>query len=118
MSLKAETSISSEAAASHWDLDRIVAELRTSRAGARQTRKGAGGEMPSREALVSILEGLFAALFPTHFGLPDLTDEGIDYFVGNSLDATLRVLVKQVQRELQFNAQQSDGSDASQAREA
>ncbi len=118
MSLKAETSISSDAAASHWDLDRIVAELRTSRAGARHSRKGAGGEMPSREALVSILEGLFAALFPTHFGLPDLTDEGIDYFVGHNLDATLRVLVKQVQRELQFNAQQSDDADAGQAREA
>ena len=74
--------------------------------------------MPSREALVSILDGLFAALFPTHFGLPDLTDEGIDYFVGHNLDATLRELVKQVQRELQFNAQQSDDADAGQAREA
>jgi len=118
MSLKAETGGSFDAAASHWDLDRIVAELRTSRAGARQSRKGGGGEMPSREALVSILDGLFAALFPTHFGLPDLTDEGIDYFVGHSLDATLRALVKQVQRELQFNAQQFDASGAGQAREA
>jgi len=50
--------------------------------------------------------------------LPDLTDEGIDYFVGHNLDATLRALVKQVQRVLQFNARQSDESGAGQAREA
>jgi len=118
MSLKTGVSASSNSADSHWDLDRIVSELRASRAGARHSGQSAGGEMPSREALVGILDGLFAALFPTHFGLPDLTDEGIDYFVGHNLDATLRELVKQVQRELQFNAQQFDASGAGQAREA
>ncbi len=55
-----------------------------------QTCDSGACEMPSREALRAILDGLFAALFPTHLGLPDLTDEGIDYFVGHSLDATLR----------------------------
>src|SRR5208337_770063 len=118
MSLKAETGGSFDAAASHWDLDRIVAELRTSRAGARQSRKGGGGEMPSREALVSILDGLFAALFPTHFGLPDLTDQGIDYFVGHTLDATLRSLVNQVRLELQFTSRQPDESSRDQVRQA
>jgi serine O-acetyltransferase len=118
MSLKITANGGFDGAHWHWDLDRIVAELRTSRAGSRNSRPNAGAEMPSREALVSILDGLFAALFPTHFGLPDLTDEGIDYFVGNSLDATLRALVKQVQRELQFSAPHSDESGAAQAREA
>jgi serine O-acetyltransferase len=118
MNAKATANGGSDAAHWHWDLDRIVAELRTSRAGSRHSRPSGGGEMPSREALVSILDGLFAALFPTHFGLPDLTDEGIDYFVGNSLDATLRALVKQVQRELQFNAPHSDESGAAQTRKA
>jgi len=58
--------------------------------------------MPSREALHEIIDGLFAALFPTHFGLADFTDEGVDYFVGHKLDATLRILLRQVERELQF----------------
>ena len=58
--------------------------------------------MPSREALHEIIDGLFAALFPTHFGLADFTEEGVDYFVGHKLDATLRILLHQVERELQF----------------
>ncbi|MGO9057485.1 MAG: serine O-acetyltransferase EpsC [Candidatus Binataceae bacterium] len=92
----------------YWDLDRIVAELHASRAASRQKRKGASvSEMPSREALVAILDGLFAGLFPTHFGRPDLTEEGIDYFVGHTLDATLRELMKQVQRELQFSSDEN-----------
>jgi len=104
-------------ARAHWDLDRIVAELHASRAGSRQNREAAAHEMPSREALRNILDGLFGVLFPTHFGLPDLTDEGIDYFVGHTLDATLRSLVTQVQRELQFASQQAEAS-ADRARRA
>ncbi len=118
MSLKTMESNGSQAADRGWDLERIVAELRSSRAASHQGCQSGVCEMPSREALVSILEGLFAALFPAHFGLPDLTDEGIDYFVGHNLDATLRALVKQVQRELQFNAQQSGAGGADVARQA
>jgi serine O-acetyltransferase len=92
---------------SRWDLDRIVAELRTSRHG---RDGGPVREMPSREALAAILDGLFGVLFPSHFGLPDLTNESIDYFVGHTLDATLRSLVKQVQCELQFICGREDGA--------
>jgi len=100
-----------------WDLDRIVAELRTSRGTSQQDRKrnGAVIEMPSRDALREILGGLFAALFPTHFGLPDLSDEGIDYFVGHKLDATLRALLQQVKRELQFASSQGEADRAARA---
>jgi serine O-acetyltransferase len=89
-----------------WELDRIVAELRQSRGKSRQNDHGhrAVFEMPSRETLREILDGLFGALFPTHFGLSDLTDEGIDYFVGHTLDATLRSLQQQVSRELRFSS--------------
>ncbi|MBV8138026.1 MAG: serine acetyltransferase [Deltaproteobacteria bacterium] len=89
-----------------WDLDRIVAELRTSRGKAQQdrTRDGTIIQMPSREALREIVAGLFAALFPTHFGLSDFTDQGIDYFVGHKLDSTLRALQQQVMRELLFGS--------------
>jgi serine O-acetyltransferase len=88
-----------------WELDLVVAKLRASRAGSQKSRTEKGvHEMPSRDALQTILEGLFAVLFPAHFGRPDLSDEGIDYFVGHTLDATLRELHVQVQRELQFDA--------------
>jgi serine O-acetyltransferase len=90
----------------HWDLDRIVAELRQSRGRSRKNDNGrrAVFEMPSSDALRAVLQGLFGALFPTHFGLSDVTDEGIDYFVGHSLDATLRSLQHQVSRELRFSS--------------
>lgn len=90
----------------HWGLDRIVAELRQSRGRSRKNDNGhrAVFEMPSRDALREILGGLFGALFPTHFGLSDVTDEGIDYFVGHTLDATLRSLQHQVRRELKFSS--------------
>jgi serine O-acetyltransferase len=93
-----------------WNLERIVAELHASRGRSQQDRRrnGAVIEMPSREALREILDGLFAVLFPTHFGSPDLTEEGIDYFVGHRLDAVLRMLFHQVKRELQFAAPQGD----------
>jgi serine O-acetyltransferase len=107
MSAQIRESNGSGNASAHWDLDRIVTDLRVSRARAGQDCASGACEMPSREALRTILEGLCAALFPTHLGLPDLNDEGIDYFVGHTLDATLRSLHQQVQRELQFTAQQS-----------
>jgi serine O-acetyltransferase len=100
-----------------WKLDHIVAELRASRAGSQQSRKEKGVlELPSREALQGILERLFAVLFPAHFGRPDLSDEGIDYFVGHTLDATLRELHVQVRRELQFEGRAADQNGADGAR--
>lgn len=44
--------------------------------------------MPSRKALLSIVDGLSAALFPNRLGSEELADEGIDYFVGHTLDRT------------------------------
>jgi serine O-acetyltransferase len=88
----------------HWDLARIVNDLRSARTRSRQGCIDKGDrEMPSREALRGIMEGFFGVLFPDQFGLPDLTEEGIDYFVGNRLDQTLRALNIQIQRELQFS---------------
>ncbi len=105
------------AQAANWDLDRIVAELRRSRGRSNAERNGSKAifEMPSREALREILDGLFGALFPTHFGLADLTDEGIDYFVGHTLDATLRSLLQQVKRELKFSSVLSEENRALQS---
>lgn len=110
MVARREAKVSEPRLPARWNLDRIVAELRASRGRSPQDRRrnGAVIEMPSRQALREILEGLFAVLFPTHFGSPDLTDEGIDYFVGHRLDAVLRMLFHQVKHELQFAAPQGD----------
>ena len=93
----------------HWDIDSIVAELRALRnATPGRHSHDRPPKLPSQKALVGILDGLTAALFPNRLGLPELTHEGIDYFVGNTLDVTLRELLEQVRRELQFSA----GDDA------
>ena len=89
---------------SPWDLRRIVSELRTLRSEWRQTTKpdGVTYELPSQEALSDILEGLSAALFPRHFGPPSLTEEGVDYFIGRTLEGALHSLLEQVRREVKL----------------
>jgi serine O-acetyltransferase len=81
-----------------WDLDHVVSALRVQRA-ARRSRAQA---LPSREAIRGIVNGLRAALFPAHFGPADLSEGATDYFVGHTLDATLRALHEQVRRALSF----------------
>jgi serine O-acetyltransferase len=68
-------------------------------------------ELPSREALTTIVNGLSAVLFPTHYGRPNLTDESIDYFVGDTLNTTLNRLTEQVRRGLQFSDQLNVNSE-------
>ena len=82
-----------------WELSGVIRELRAAREG----NGGAGErslELPSREALAFVMDGLRAALFPTHFGPRDLSEESRDYFVGHTLDAVLGTLLEQVRREL------------------
>lgn len=85
------------------DLDAVVAGLRSSREATHKIRhRGNIRELPSREALLQVLQGLRAVLFPTHYGRADLTDETIDYFVGHTLSATMLLLQEQVRRGLLF----------------
>jgi serine O-acetyltransferase len=87
----------------HWGLDQIVADLRASREQLHRTRHPRGiRELPSRQAIVGIVEGLRAVMFPTHYGAADLTDESVDYYVGQTLENTLRLLCEQVKRALRF----------------
>jgi len=50
------------------------------------------------------VKGLRAALFPSHFGVADFTETSIDFFVGNTLDASLRALEEQVRRGFVYAA--------------
>ncbi|WJF91903.1 serine acetyltransferase [Paraburkholderia bonniea] len=93
----------------HWGLEPIVAALRASREELHRTRHPRGiRELPSREAVANIINGLRAALFPTHFGAPGLTDETVDYYVGHTLESTLRLLAEQIRRALRFLPEHAD----------
>ena len=86
-----------------WGLAPLVAALRESREVTHSVRhKGRIRELPSREVLAQIVEALASALFPTHYGQRDLTDESVDYFVGNTLNSALTDLAEQVRRGLFF----------------
>jgi serine O-acetyltransferase len=96
-----------------WDLDRIVRELRASRERTHRTRHPKGiRELPSRDAMARVVDGLRTALFPTHFGAPDLTDESIDFFVGHTLNETFSELYEQVRRALRFAQAHDDLPEA------
>lgn len=85
-------------------ISEVVSALRALRLASLEHRKRRDKppKLPSRKVLQSIIEGLGAALFPNRLGLPDLKEEGIDYFVGHTLDVVLRDLVTQVKLELNF----------------
>ncbi|MDD1637681.1 MAG: serine acetyltransferase [Methylococcaceae bacterium] len=89
-----------------WGIDEIVAQLSDLRVQSLETRsrRDKPPKLPSRKELQLILDGLGAVLFPNRLGLPDLNDEGIDYFVGHTLETLLRKLYKQISRELHFNS--------------
>ena len=98
---------------SNWNLAELVDELRTSREITHSVRhKGRFRELPSREVLAQIVDGLASALFPTHYGQRDLTDESVDYFVGNTLNSALTDLAEQVRRGLFFVCAENDENDA------
>jgi serine O-acetyltransferase len=94
-------------------LDRVVHELRSSRNRSRAAdpRRIYINELPSPDAVGTVIKGVHAALFPRHAGGQDGSDEGLDYFVGHTLNTSLRALVEQVQRELDFAIEQ-EGSSA------
>jgi serine O-acetyltransferase len=87
-----------------WGIDALVDQLRNLRLQSLEVRRRRDRppKLPSRKILNGIMDGLCAVLFPNRLGLPDLDDEGIDYFVGHTLDTLLRELCKQIRRELQF----------------
>jgi serine O-acetyltransferase len=96
----------------HWNLGPVIEQLRVSREATHNIRhQGRVRELPSREALTTIVNGLSAVLFPTHYGRPNLTDESIDYFVGDTLNTTLNRLTEQVRRGLQFSDQLNVNSE-------
>jgi serine O-acetyltransferase len=103
-----------------FDLVHIVDGLREARARWRssQQRDPEVGvrELPSREALASIVNGLRGALFPMRLGPPDLRQESEDYYVGHTLDAVLGELLAQVRLEIRHATRQQPGEGDAEAR--
>ncbi|MDO9366368.1 MAG: serine O-acetyltransferase EpsC [Methylotenera sp.] len=99
-----DESVVTSAITSDLGISQIVMQLRNLRLSSLETRKRRDKppKLPSRKALQDVVEGLAAALFPNRLGLPDLKDDGIDYFVGHTLDVALRELIAQVKLELNF----------------
>jgi len=91
------------------DIAPIISELRNVRVRSleQRHRKTHPPKLPSRNSLQTIIEGLATVLYPNRLGDGDVTDEGIDYYVGHILDETLRHLRHQVQRELRFTIEQT-----------
>jgi serine O-acetyltransferase len=96
-----------------WGVDELVTRLRHLRVQSLETRqrRDKPPKLPSRKELQKILDGLGAVLFPNRLGLPDLDDEGIDFFVGHTLDTLLRELFRQIRRELQFVSAHVSGDE-------
>jgi len=73
--------------------------------------------LPSRRALTQVLEGLSASLYPHRLGLPEPDRLGMatsvsatDYFVGHTLDTTLRALREQIRIEIEASIISSNGA--------
>jgi len=91
------------------EIDPIISALRSLRARSLEERhrKAHPPKLPSRNSLLRIIEGLSTVLYPNRLGDGDVTDEGIDYYIGHTLDQTLRFLQHQIQRELRFTIEQT-----------
>jgi len=95
-------------AALNLPIDALVAQLRGVRVNSLQNRNRLERppKLPSRKVLGPLVDSLSAALFPNRLGQADLNEDGVDYFVGHTLDSALRQLYGQVVLELRFTAEQ------------
>jgi serine O-acetyltransferase len=70
----------------------------------RRNSEAGNREFPSRAALGTIIDSLKGVLFPMRLGPTDLRQESEDFHVAHTLDGALHALLKQVRRELAYNA--------------
>lgn len=84
-----------------WNLRSVVSDLRELRNKDREARH-APARLPSRKALVRIMDGFAAALFPSRLSHSEITEGGIDFFVGHTLDLALTALARQVHLEFEL----------------
>jgi serine O-acetyltransferase len=73
--------------------------------------------LPSRSALVGMVEDLRSVLFPGYYGDSDVSGESVRFHVGAVLDRVARVLHEQVRRGLCFDCREPDPSRCPQCEE-
>jgi serine O-acetyltransferase len=100
-----------------FELKQVVAELAQVRQLWRELQKRStepgGRELPSRDALAQIIDGLRGVLFPMRLGPTDLRQESEDFYVGHTLDSVLHALLVQVGLELHYANRHQPLPDAS-----
>ena len=64
-----------------------------------------GGQavLPSREAVIEIVEALRSVIFPGYFGTADLRKESLHFYIGATLEKASRSLEEQVRRAVAFS---------------
>ncbi|MGF6840177.1 serine O-acetyltransferase [Paraburkholderia youngii] len=91
-----------------FDIDDIAGSLQTVRQQWRDVQRRAlepgGRDLPSRDALATVIDALKGALFPMRLGPPDLRQESENFYVAHALDAALNGLLAQARLELQYAA--------------
>jgi serine O-acetyltransferase len=83
------------------DLKAIVDDLARSATGLAGV-PGGRAILPSREAVIQIVEDLRSVFFPGYFGTADVREESLHFYVGATLERTLRALEEQVRRAVAF----------------
>lgn len=95
-----------------FDLKTVVAELATERQRWRESQhrstEPGGRELPARDALAQVLDGLRGVLFPMRLGPADLRQESEDFYVGHTLNSVLYLLLAQVRLELRYELRHFD----------
>ena len=88
-----------------WSLPELVEQLCI--ANARPLRGSAGAvprrALPHRETVAEAVAGLRAALFPWHFGTSDVSEEGVRYYIGRTLQSSLDRLSAQARIGFAFD---------------
>ncbi|MBI4484871.1 MAG: serine acetyltransferase, partial [Acidobacteria bacterium] len=64
--------------------------------------------LPSRDAIVRIVEALRSALFPGYFGDRELDEDSLRFHIGATLDRVRHELLEQIRRALCFVCQEPD----------
>ncbi len=118
-----DPALTPEARTHLFDLQQVVRDLadvrQRGRTAQKRSREPGGRELPSRDALTDILDGLRGALFPMRLGPPDLRQESEDFYIGHTLDAALHALLTQVRLELRHqHRHQGNGQDATTEQQA
>ena len=83
-------------------LSRVVEELCKSEHGMLSWLGRGGRLLPSRDQVIEAAEALRAALFPGYFGVSELTESNMRFYVGANLDRVMGVLQEQIKRGLCF----------------